>query len=114
MVVSTRNGSPASLVEYRIELSPNCSLTPGGCASVHRSLAVVTFPMAGYFALRGFWPILAIAVLEIIAVWWAVQLSLRAGTERETILVSEESVVVEQGRPQQSQSRGISTPLGDG
>jgi uncharacterized membrane protein len=102
MVVSKRNGSPASLVEYKIELSPNCSLTPASARLFIASLAVVTFPTAGYFALRGFWPILAIAILEIVAVWWAVQLSLRAGTERETILVSEESVVVEQQRPRQS------------
>ena len=102
MVVSTRNGSPTTLVEHKLELSPNCSLTPASARLFIASLAVVTFPTAGYFALRGFWPILAIAVLEILGVWWAVRLSLRAGTERETIVVSEESIVVEQERPCQS------------
>ena len=102
MVVSTRNGSPASLTGYKIELAPNCSLTPASARLFIGSLAAVTLPTAGYFALRGFWPILAIAVLEIVAVWWAVQLSLRAGTERQTILVSEEFVVVEQCRLTQS------------
>lgn len=95
MVVATQQGTPACYPQHRIELSPNCSLTPVTARLFIASLALVTFPVAGYFAFHGFWPILVVAVLEIAAVWWAVGLSMRAGKEREVIVVSADSVVVE-------------------
>jgi len=97
MVVSTFETRPA--VEYRIELSPNCSLTPRSARAFVGSLAFVTFGTAGFFTLQGFWPVLPFAGLEIGLLWWAVQASLRAGRQRELILISDDSVVVERQGP---------------
>jgi uncharacterized membrane protein len=97
MVVSTFETRPA--VEYRIELSPNCSLTPRSARAFVGVLAFVTFGTAGFFALQGLWPILPFAGLEIGLLWWAVQASLRAGRQRELILISDDSVVVERQGP---------------
>lgn len=82
-------------VEHRIELAPNCSLTPRGARLFVGSLAAVTFTVAGFFALQGFWPVLPFAGLEIGLLAWAVRASMRHGTEREVIRVSEAQVVVE-------------------
>jgi uncharacterized membrane protein len=97
MVVSTFETRPAA--EYRIELSPNCSLTPRSARAFVGALAFVTFGTAGFFALQGLWPVLPFAGLEIGLLWWAVQASLRAGRQRELILISDDSVVVERQGP---------------
>lgn len=82
-------------VEYRIELSPNCSLTPASARAFVGGLAVVTFGVALFFASRGLWPVLPFAGLEIGLLWWAVRASMRAGRARELIVVSDDSVTVE-------------------
>ena len=86
-------------IEHRIELAPNCSLTPNGARLFVGSLAVVTFTVAGFFALQGFWPVLPFAGLEIGLLAWAVRASMRRGAEREVIVVSESQVVVERRSP---------------
>lgn len=95
MVVATRVNLPAAPALHRIELSPNCSLTPRAARAFLAGLAGVTFATALFFALKGLWPVLVFAVLEIGVLWWAVDASLRAGRERELILVTEDEVVVE-------------------
>lgn len=82
-------------VEYRIELSPNCSLTPASARAFVGGLAVVTFAVALFFTARGMWPVLPFAGLEIGLLWWAVRASMRAGRARELIVVSDDSVTVE-------------------
>lgn len=92
MVVSSYE---AAAPAYRIELAPNCSLTPASARAFVGGLAFVTFATAGFFALQGFWPVLPFAGLEIGLLYWAVKASMRAGRQRELILVTEDSVVVE-------------------
>jgi uncharacterized membrane protein len=94
MVVSSQDIQPASAA-YRIELAPNCSLTPQSARWFVGGLAAVTFTAAGYFAARGLWPILPFAGLEIGLLWWAVRASMRAGQQRELILITDDSVVIE-------------------
>jgi uncharacterized membrane protein len=81
--------------EHRIELAPNCSLTPQGARLFVGSLALVTFSVAGFFAAQGFWPVLPFAGLEIGLLAWAVRASMRRGLEREIIVVSDADVVIE-------------------
>lgn len=95
MVVARLETSPAASLEYRIELSPNCSLTPGSARAFVGGLACVTFAAATFFAAQGLWPILPFAGLEIGLLWWAVRASLRAGRQREIIVIAEDTVVVE-------------------
>ncbi len=102
MVIATHNRSPATPVEHRIELVPNCALTPRSARAFVGGLAVLTFGIAVFFAVQGLWPVLPIAGLEIWLLWWAVQASLRSGECREVILVSDASVVVERRGPGES------------
>jgi uncharacterized membrane protein len=95
MVKTLTYGESAPEAEFRIELSPNCSLTPRGAVAFVGSLAVIVFAVAVFFASRGLWPILPFAGLEVGLLAWAVRSSLRAGAEREFIVVSDASVVVE-------------------
>lgn len=78
----------------RFELAPRCSLTPRSAGVFIAVFAAGTLGVAGFFTLRGFWPILPFAGLEIALLAWAVRASMRKGGERETILVSEDTVTV--------------------
>lgn len=96
MVVASNRPPPHEL-EHRIELAPNCSLTPQGARLFVGSLAALTFAVALFFAFRGLWPILPFAGLEIGLLAWAVRASMRSGAQREVIVVSDESVTIERG-----------------
>jgi hypothetical protein len=65
MVTQTPDITAGTGLEHRIELSPNCSLTPATARVFVGSLAALTFATAGYFTWLGFWPIFVVAVLEI-------------------------------------------------
>jgi uncharacterized membrane protein len=82
-------------VVRRFELAARCSLTPRGARVFIGVFAAGTFGVAGFFTLQGFWPILPFAGLETALLAWAVRASMRKGSERETILVSEETVTVQ-------------------
>ena len=99
MVTQTPHIVAGTGMQHRIELAPNCSLTPQGARLFVGSLALVTFAVAGLFAARGLWPVLPFAGLEIGLLAWAVHASLRRGSEREVILVSDADVVVERQTP---------------
>ena len=98
-MVTQTHDTTAAVTEHRIELAPNCSLTPAGARWFVGSLAVVTFLVAGVCTAQGLWPVLPFAGFEIGLLAWAVRASLRRGAEREVILVSEAHVVVERRSP---------------
>jgi uncharacterized membrane protein len=95
MVTTSADPTADPRVAQRIELAPNCSLTPEGARWFVGSLAAVTFGVALFFAAQGFWPILPFAGLEIGLLAWAVRSSLRRGREREVITVSDTEVSIE-------------------
>ena len=95
MVVSTFEPPPAPVPGHRIELAANCSLTPQSARRFVGSLALVTFGVAGFFAWQGLWPVLPFAGLEIGLLAWAVRASMRRGRQRELILITDDSVVIE-------------------
>jgi len=99
MVTSQAQDPVGKELEYRIELAPNCSLTPQGARLFVGSLAATTFGLAGFLALQGLWPVLPFAGLEIGLLAWAVRSSMRRGEEREVILVSDCEVVIERRAP---------------
>jgi uncharacterized membrane protein len=95
MVTTQHTAAEGPSPGYRIELAPNCSLTPQGAKLFVGGLGGVTFAVAGFFASQGMWPVLPFAGLEIGLLAWAVHASMRRGAEREVILVSDQEVVVE-------------------
>jgi uncharacterized membrane protein len=79
----------------RIEIAPNCSLSPRGALLFFASLCCVSFVVAAFWAARGFWPVLPFAGLEMAVLGWALRANLRRRHHRETITVSESDVRVE-------------------
>jgi uncharacterized membrane protein len=90
-------GEPAII--RRLELSRGNALTPRTAIVFVCSVAFATLAVAGYFTMRGYWPVLPFAGLEIALLIWAVRMSMRMGLQRETITITEESVTVEHRSP---------------
>ena len=80
--------------ERVLELSPRCSLTPKTARIFIGLVAAPTFAIAFLFTSQGFWPVLPFAGLEIGLLIWAVRASMRSGLERETITVTQDSVIL--------------------
>lgn len=80
----------------RIEIVPNCSLSTRGALVFFATLCATTFGVAGVMAVRGFWPVLPFAGLEMAVLAWALWKSLQRRHHRETITVSDEDVRIEQ------------------
>jgi uncharacterized membrane protein len=91
--------SVASGLHERIEIVPNCSLSKRGAFLFFASLCLATFGIAGLMALRGFWPVLPFAGLEMAVLGWALHRSMQRRHQLETITVSEEDVRIEHSDP---------------
>ncbi len=80
---------------YRVELRPNCSLSVAGALLFFGSLCALSFAIAGLFVTQGFWPVLPFAGLEMLALGWALWLSLRARHVRQRVSVAPDRIVIE-------------------
>ncbi len=60
----------------RIELSPRCSLSTSQALRFFAVTCLAAFTLAGLLALKGFWPILPFAGLEMVVLGIALKLSL--------------------------------------
>jgi len=78
----------------RIELSPHCSLDSHQARLFFASLCAGCLGIAGFLALRGFWPVLPFAGLEMLGLSIALRLSMQRRHELQTILVSDDEIHV--------------------
>ena len=85
----------ASAGLLRIEICPNCSLSVRGAVMFFGSLCFISFGVAGMLAIQGFWPILPFAGLEMLALGWALKISLGRRFHRQTITVTDEQISIE-------------------
>lgn len=76
-------------------LKRNCSITPRQLAMVYLALCSVSLTVAVLFTLRGAWYILGFAVLELAAVGLAFFHYGRHATDRERIVLSEDTLLIE-------------------
>ncbi|HTT02363.1 MAG TPA: DUF2244 domain-containing protein [Steroidobacteraceae bacterium] len=79
----------------RIEIAPNCSLSVQGALLLFGTLCLVSFGIAGFLALRGYWPILPFAGLEMLLLGALLKSSLKRRWHRQTITVSDNDILVE-------------------
>jgi uncharacterized membrane protein len=79
-------------MEQRIELAPNCSLTPSGAMLFFASISLFSLAFALFFVLQGFWPVLPFWGLEMLALWIALQASMRQGGYSQTVLITDSRV----------------------
>jgi uncharacterized membrane protein len=76
----------------RIDIFPNCSLTPHGALVFFGAVCVGSFGIAGLMAIQGYWPVLPFAGLEMAVLGWALRASLARRHHREIITVDESEV----------------------
>ena len=76
-------------------LKRNCSITPRQLAAVYGGLCSVSLTVAVLFTLRGAWYILGFAVLELAAVGLAFFHYGRHATDRERIVLNEDTLLIE-------------------
>lgn len=81
--------------EVTIQIAPHCSLQPRGAVMFFVSICIVSFAIAGFLAMRGMWPVLPFAGLEMLALAWALHLSMRRRQYSQIIRLTEELVRVE-------------------
>jgi len=79
----------------RIEICPNCSLTQRNARLFFAAACLVPFAIAGFLTLRGFWPVLPFAGLEMVLLGWALHSSLERRFHRQTITVTDADVSVD-------------------
>jgi uncharacterized membrane protein len=79
----------------RIEICPNCSLSPRGARVFFAAACLVPCGVAGVLAVKGFWPVLPFAGLEMALLGWALNVSLARRFHGQTITVTESDVSVE-------------------
>lgn len=77
------------------QIAPNCSLRPRSAALFFASICVVSLGIAGFLALRGMWPILPFAGLEMLLLGWALHVSLQRRHHSQTILLTDDRVRIE-------------------
>jgi len=78
-----------------IEIRPNCSLTVRRARLFFASACAVPVGLGGFLALKGFWPILPFAGLEMALLAWALKVSLERRFHSQTITVTESDISVE-------------------
>lgn len=76
-------------------LKRNCSITPRQLATVYAALSSVSLAVAVLFTLHGAWYILGFAVLELAAVGLAFLQYGRHATDRERIVLSDDTLLIE-------------------
>lgn len=78
-------------------IGPNASMSARAAWGVMLVMAAVSLSIAGLFTWHGFWPILPFAGLELLALAWALQVSLRRNRYREVIEFDDQRLRVECG-----------------
>ena len=86
---------PVEREPLRIEICPNCSLSVRGAQALFAGACVVPCGVGAFLALKGFWPILPFAGLEMALLGWALKVSLERRFEGQTITVTDADVSIE-------------------
>jgi len=79
----------------RIEICPNCSLSVRGARLFFAGACTVPCGVAGFLALKGFWPILPFAGLEMVLLGWALKACLERRFHSQTITVTDADVSID-------------------
>jgi uncharacterized membrane protein len=79
----------------QIRLAPNCSLNARGARLFFASCCLASFGVATLMALRGWWPVLPFAGLEMLLLAYALKTNMRRGSIIELIHIDSSDVRVE-------------------
>ena len=87
--------SGAEMEPLRIEISPNCSLTARGAGLFFTAASVTPLVIGAFLALKGFWPVLPFAGLELLLLGWALKVSLERRFHSQTITLTNADVSID-------------------
>ncbi len=79
----------------RIEICPNCSLNVRSARVFFGLACIAPCGIAGLLALKGFWPILPFAGLEMALLAWALSTGLQRRFHSQTIIVTDADVSID-------------------
>jgi uncharacterized membrane protein len=79
-------------MEQRIELAPNCSLTPATASAFFACVCAFSGSLALLFTWHGFWPVMVCWALEMLGLGLALQSGLRRRFHSQTVLVTESRI----------------------
>jgi uncharacterized membrane protein len=79
-------------MEQRIELAPNCSLTPAGAKLFFACTCLFSLVFSLLFVFQGFWPVLPFWALEMLALGLALNASMRRRRYTQTLLITDSKV----------------------
>ena len=85
-----------------IEIRPNCALSTRAAVLFFLSVCIAPLGIASYLALRGFWPVLPFAGLELVVLGWALRGSLERRFWQQSVTLTPREVSVETRRRGQS------------
>jgi len=78
-----------------IEICPNCSLTVSGARVFFGIACIAPCGIAAILALKGFWPVLPFAGLEMALLGWALSAGLQRRFHSQTITVTDADVSID-------------------
>ena len=79
-------------MEQRIELTPNCSLTPSAAKLFFACTCLFSLVFAMLFVVQGYWPVLPFWALEMLAFGLALNASMRRRRYTQTLLITDSKV----------------------
>ena len=79
----------------RIEICPNCSLSVRGARLFFAAACIAPGGIAIVLALKGFWPVLPFAGLEMALLGWALRVCLERRFHSQTITVTDADVSID-------------------
>ena len=79
----------------RIEICPNCSLSVRGARLFFAAACIAPGGIAVALALKGFWPVLPFAGLEMALLGWALSVCLERRFHSQTITVTDADVSID-------------------
>jgi uncharacterized membrane protein len=79
-------------MEKRIELAPNCSLTPAGAKLFFGATCLFSLAFSMIFVCMGFWPVLPFWALEMLALGVALRASMQRRLYTQTVTITESQV----------------------
>jgi uncharacterized membrane protein len=79
-------------MEKRIELAPNCSLTPAGAKLFFGSTCLFSLAFAMIFVVMGFWPVLPFWALEMLALGLALRASMQRRRYTQTVTITDSQI----------------------
>ncbi len=79
-------------MEQRIELAPNCSLTPVGAKLFFFGTCLFSLAFSMIFVVMGFWPVLPFWALEMLALGLALHANMQRRRYTQTVTITDSQI----------------------